>query len=120
MFGIAANALARARRSFYDRIDCFEMAGVCRKADLDFASGKFAHGAIAEVILHVAIAGDKSWDIILSELGENDIERFTEKIRQDIESSAVCHAHAIYYDAVSGFMMYELLDDCIDVVLSSG
>src|SRR5881398_1317080 len=89
MFGIAANALARARRPFYDRIDCFEMAGICRKADLDFAGGKLAHGAIAEVVLHIAVAGDKSWDIILSELGEDDVERLSEEIRQHIEPATM-------------------------------
>jgi hypothetical protein len=74
MFGIAADALAGTRRPFYNRIHCFEMTGVCREADLDFAGREFAHGAIAEVIFHVAVAGNKIGDVILRELGEDYVE----------------------------------------------
>ena len=112
MFGIAANALARARCSFYDRIDCFEMAGICRKSDLDFAGGKFAHGAIAEMIFYVAVAGDKSRDVIFSELGENDVERFPEEIRQHIEPATMGHAHADFLDAVAGTFVQKRIKDC--------
>src|SRR5437763_16652284 len=102
MFGIAANALARTRCSFYDRIDCFEMAGICRKADLDFAGGKLAHGAIAEVVLHIAVAGDKSWNVIFSELGEDDVERFSEEILQHIELATKGLSHADFFDSFAG------------------
>src|SRR5437762_11971584 len=112
MFGIAANALAGARRSFYDRIDCLEMAGICRKADFDFAGGKFAHGAIAEVIHHVAIAGGKSRDVIFSELGENDVERSPEETRQHTEPATMGHAHADFLDAVAGGSVQKSIKVC--------
>ncbi len=60
MFGVAADALAGARRAFHDRIDRFEMARVGRQTNLHFRAGsQFADGAIAEVIFHVAVAADE-------------------------------------------------------------
>ena len=58
MFGVAADALPRARRPFHDRIDRLEMARIGRETNLHFrAASELPHRAIAEVILHVAIAG---------------------------------------------------------------
>src|SRR2546423_11981916 len=101
MSSIAADALAGSRRPFNNRIHCFERAGVCRKPNLHFAGGKFAHGTIAEMIFHVAVAGDKSWDVILIKLGEDYVERFPQEIGQDIEPAAMRHTHANFLHAVA-------------------
>ena len=100
MLGVAANALPGARFPFDHRIDRFEMARVRREPDLDLrARSELAHGAITEVIFHVAIAGDQIGNVVLAKLGEDDLERFPQKIRQHIEPAAMRHAHANLLDA---------------------
>jgi len=105
MFGIATDALARAGGPFHHRINGFEMTWVCRKPDFDFAGCKFAHGAIAEVIFHVAIPGNESGNVILGKLSEDDVERFSEEIRQHIESTTMGHAHADFLDPVGNTLV---------------
>ena len=100
MFGVAANALPGARRPFHHWIDRFQMTWVGGEPNFDFACSKFAHGAIAKVIFHIAIAGNESGNVILGELGENDVERFSKKIRQHIETATMSHAHADFLDAI--------------------
>ena len=95
MFGIVADALPCSRSAFDHGIDRFEVARVGRKPDLDFrARRKLPHRAITEMIFHVPVARDQVRDIIFAEFGEDDIERFFQKIREHIETAAVRHAHA--------------------------
>ena len=46
------------------------------------------------MIFHVAIAGDELRNVILAELGENNAERFLQKIREHVQPPTVRHAHA--------------------------
>ena len=46
------------------------------------------------MIFHVAIASDQIGNVILAKLGEDDLERFPQKIRKHIEPAAMRHAHA--------------------------
>src|SRR6185312_7290319 len=94
MFGIATDALAGTGGPFHHWINRFEMTWVGRKANLHFARSKFAHGAIAEVIFHIAVPGNESGNVILGKLSEDDVERFSEEICQHIEASTMGHAHA--------------------------
>ena len=83
--GVAANSLPRARGAFHDGINRFEMARISSETNLNFGAGrKFAYRPIAEVILYVAIAAYQIGNIIFSELGEDDLERFTQKIREHV------------------------------------
>src|SRR6478735_9901507 len=100
VLGIAANSLPGARFPFDDWIDSFQMARVRRKSDLDLGAGtEPAHSLITEMIFHVAIASDQIGNVILAKLGEDDLERFAQKIRKHIEPSAMCHSHANLLDA---------------------
>ena len=65
MLGVAANPLPGARRSFHHRIDRFEMARIRRETNLNLrAVLELSDGAIAEVIFHVAIAGDQIGNVV--------------------------------------------------------
>src|SRR5215831_1673226 len=100
MFGVAANSLPGARFSFDHRIDSFTMARVRREPDLDLSAGtKPAYRVITEMIFHVAIAGDQLGNIIVAKLRKDDLERFAQKICQNIEPAAMRHAHANFFDA---------------------
>src|SRR2546423_8875172 len=112
MFGIAANPLAGAGRPFYDGIHGFEMAWICREPDLYFAGGEFADGAIAEMIFHIAVAGNKSWDVILRELGEDYVERFPQEIGQHIEATTMRHTHANFLYAIARAFVEQGIEDC--------
>jgi hypothetical protein len=57
------------------------------------------------MIFHVAIAGDQFGNVILTKLGEDDFERFPQKIRKHIEPPAMRHSHAnLLNAAVRAFM----------------
>src|SRR5262249_41811188 len=88
----------------------FQMARVRREPDLDLAAGSEpARGLIAEMIFHVAIASDQVGNVILAKLGEDDLERFPQEIRKDIEPSAMRHAHANFLDAT----VRAFVQDCL-------
>src|SRR5947208_15407315 len=77
------------------------MARVCRQTNLNLRAGaEFSDGAITEMIFYVAIAGDRFRDVVLAEFGENDPERFFQKIREHVEPAAVRHPHANLFNAV--------------------
>ena len=61
------------------------------------------------MIFHVAIAGYQLRNVILGELGKDDLERFAQKIRQHIEPAAMRHAHVNFFDATFRTSM----QDCI-------
>src|SRR5213592_4270996 len=95
MLSVTSNPLTRARRSFHDWIDRFEMARICGKTNFHLRAGcEFSHGPIAEMIFHVAIPGDELGNVILAELSENNTERFLQKIREHVQPPTVRHAHA--------------------------
>ena len=95
MLGIAANSLPGARFPLDDWIDSFQMARVRRESDLELgARSEPAHRLITEMIFHVAIASDQIRNVILAKFGEDDLERFAQKIRKHIEAPAMRHAHA--------------------------
>ena len=109
VLGIAADSLPGARFPFDDWIDSFQMARVRRESDLDFrARSEPAHGPITEMIFHVAIASDQIRNVILAKLGEDDLERFPQKIRKDVEPSTMRHAHANLLDAA----VRAFVEDC--------
>ena len=110
VFGISANALAGARFPFDYRIDSFQVAGVGREPDLDLrARSEPAHSVITEVVFHVAVAGDQVGNVILAKLGEDNFERFSQKIREHIEPPAMRHAHADLFDAA----LRAFVQDCL-------
>src|SRR5205807_9894461 len=74
---------------------CFEMARIRGQTNFDLCAGpKFSDGSVTEVIFHVAVAGDGFGNIVLTELGKDDAERFFQKVREHIETAAMRHAHA--------------------------
>src|SRR5690349_22094394 len=105
MFGIATDALAGTGGPFHHRINRFKMARVGREPDLYFASSKLAHGAIAQVIFHIAISGNKSGNVILGKLSEDDVERFSEEICQHIETATMGHAHADFLNPIANTLV---------------
>ena len=54
------------------------------------------------MIFHVAIAGHQLGNVILAELGKDNLERFAQKICEHIEAPAMRHAHANFLDATVG------------------
>src|SRR5213595_2121864 len=101
MLRVAANALTRARRSFDDWIDRFQMAGICGETNFNLRAGtELANGAITEVIFDIAVTADRFGNVIFAELGEDDAERFFQKVREDVEPAPVRHAHADFFDPV--------------------
>ena len=85
MLGVTANSLTGARLSFDHRIDGFEVARIRRKPDLYLSTGsESAHRVIPEMIFHVAIARNQIGNVIISEFGKDDFERFAQEIRQHI------------------------------------
>src|SRR5436309_15968142 len=110
MLSIAANSLPGARFPFNHWIDSFQMARVRRKSDLDLgARSKPSHGLITEMIFHVAIASDQIGNVILAKLGEDDLQRFAQKIRKDIQPSSMRHAHANLLNAA----IRAFVQDCL-------
>ena len=105
MFGIATDALAGTGRPFHDRINRFEMTWVGGKPNFDFARSKFAHGAIAQVIFHIAVSGNESGNVILGKLGEDDVQRFSEEICQHIETATMGHAHADFLNPIANTLV---------------
>src|SRR5262249_31058815 len=103
MLSIAADSLPGARLSFYHRIDGLQMARVRRESDLNLgARSEPAHRVITEMIFHVAIAGDQIGNVILAKLREDDLERFAQKIRQNVKPPAMRHSHANLFNAALG------------------
>ncbi len=112
MLGVASDALPRPRLSFDHRIDGFEMAGVGGEPNLYLRSGvEFPYGGVAEVIFHIAIALHEIGNVVGAELGEDDLERFAEKIRQHVEPSAVRHPHADLLDSRLRTELQDSLED---------
>ena len=98
-FRIAAHPLPRARGSLHDGIDRFEMARVGREANLHLgAILQLPDRAIAEVIFHIAIARHEVGDVVGGKFGEDDLQRFLQEIRQDVEPAAMGHPHANLLD----------------------
>src|SRR5437879_10591291 len=99
MLGVTSNPLTRASRSFDNWVDRFEMARICRKTNFHLRAGcEFSHGPIAEMIFHVAIAGDELRNVILAELGENNAERFLQKRSEEHTSELQyrCISYAVF------------------------
>jgi hypothetical protein len=57
------------------------------------AGGGGEDGLVAEVILHVAVAGDGVGDVVLGELLEERVEGLAQDAAEDVEAAAVGHAH---------------------------
>ena len=92
--GVFQNALTGAGLAFDDRVDCFEMAGVCRKADFDLVStGQFARRVVAEVVFYIPVSTHQLGSEVVLEFVKNDAGRLVQEIGQHIQSSAVRHAH---------------------------
>src|SRR5205085_11772822 len=97
---VAENPLPRGRRPFDNWIDRFEMARICREANLNLRAGReFSDRSVTEMIFYVAIAGDGFGNVVLAELGEDDAERFFQKVREHIESTAMRHSHTDFFHA---------------------
>src|SRR5262249_32764046 len=112
MFGVAPNSLPRARRSLNDWIDCLQMARVCGETNLNLRAGsKLSHGAITEMIFHVAIAPDRFGNVVFAELGEDDAQRFFQKICEDIEPATMRHAHADLLDPIDRTFMKNAVEN---------
>src|ERR1051326_526771 len=82
------------------------MTRIRRKPDRDLSPGsESAHRVITEMIFHVAVAGHQLRHVILPELGEDDLERFAQKIRKHIEPAAMRHTHANFVNAAFRALM---------------
>src|SRR2546422_800929 len=112
MFRVAADALTCARRSFHHRIDRLEMARICREANLHFGPGtELSDGAITEMIFYVAVTRDQIRNVILGELSEENAERFFEKIGEHVETAAVRHSHADFFDPDGGAFLQNAIEN---------
>src|SRR5690606_33261268 len=101
--GIAADALAGAGFSLDDGIDDLEVGRVGGETDLDLlAGGRVEDRLVAQVVFHVAVAGDGFGNVVFGELLEEDLERFAEDGNEDVETAAVGHAHDDLVDADLG------------------
>ncbi|MFN9959871.1 MAG: hypothetical protein ACK55I_42850, partial [bacterium] len=62
------------------------------------AGGGLAFGEVTEVVFDVAITADHIGDEVLGEFVEDEGERLTQEISQNVEASAVGHAHDDFLD----------------------
>ena len=110
-FGVAEDPLTRAGHALDDGIDGFEVARVRREADGDFvAGGSLALGEISEVVFHIAIAADDVGDEVFREFVEDEGERLAQEVGQNVEASAVGHAH----DNLLDFGRFAALQDGVE------
>ncbi len=70
-----------------------KVARIRRQADADLAIGQLADAFVAEVVFHVAIAGDRVRLVVRREFVEHRGERLPNEIREDVQPPAVGHAH---------------------------
>ena len=111
VFHGAADALAGAGFALDDGIDDFEVGRVGGEADLDrFAGGGVENGLVAEMVFNIAVAADSFGQVVFGKLFEEDVEIFPHDARQDIEATAMGHAHDDFFDAD----VRAVLDDGID------
>ena len=96
---VAENPLAGAGFALDDGVDGFEVARVGGEAYADLAIGEFAVVFVAEVVFHIAVAGDRVRDVVGGEFVENGGDRLADEIGQHIEPAAVRHAHLDLRDA---------------------
>ena len=96
-------ALLGPRPPFDDRVDRFEMARIRRQGQVDLVSlcGDAIAGE-AEVVLDVAVAHHRIGEIVFVELGEDVGVGLGEDVREDVEPTAVSHAHDDFEDAGVG------------------
>ena len=100
VFHGAADALAGAGFALDDGIDDFEVGRVGGEADLDrFAGGGVEDGLVAEMVFYITVARDGFGQVVFGKLFEEDVEIFPHDARQDIETTAVGHAHDDFFDA---------------------
>src|ERR1051326_9503659 len=112
MLGIAANPLTRTRCPFDDWIDSFQVTWICREANFDLRTGaEFSNSAITEMIFHVAVTGHEFRNVVFAELGEDDAQRFLQKVRQNIEPPTMRHAHANFFNPISGTFVKNAVED---------
>ncbi len=101
---ISGEHLSRSGHSPEHWIHDFEMARIRNQYDLDFtAAGDLPLSRRAEVILHVTGLADRVGRGVLSfELLEDRRVRFAERVRQNIDASAVRHGKIDFTGAVRG------------------
>ena len=98
----AEDALAGAGLAFDEGIDGFQVAWICREADPDIPVRQLADAFVAEVVFHVAIAGNQVGLVGGSEFVEDGGEGFADEIGEDVHAPAVRHAHFDLLDALRG------------------
>ena len=76
------------------------MTRICREADPDFTVWQLADAFVAEVVFHVAIAGDEVGLVGGSEFVKDGGEGFADEIRENIHAPAVRHAHFNFLHAL--------------------
>ena len=107
--GVLEQTLARAGFALDDGIHRFKVAGICREVDLHFVTGRrLAHVAIAEVVLHIAVAAHGIRREVALKFVENDVKRLVKNIRENVQTPAMGHSHD------------ELLDSALLAVLDDG
>ena len=97
---VVEDSLPCAGLALDDGVDGFKVAGICRKADPDLAIGEFADALVAEVVFHIAVAGDGVRFIGGGEFIEDRGEGFPDKISQDVQTAAMGHAHFDFLHAM--------------------
>jgi len=99
---VIEDALACAGHALDDGVDGLEVAGIRGETDADLRAGRGgAGGGVAKVIFYIAIAANEVRDVVFRELGEEGGEGFCEEIGEDIEASAMGHAHDDLHDAAA-------------------
>ena len=96
----AEHALAGAGFAFDHRVHRLEVAWVGGEIEAHLAVGKLADAFVAEVVFHIAIAGDEVGLVVGSEFVEQRGDRLANEIGKHIEATAVGHAHFDFAHAI--------------------
>ena len=83
------------------------MTRVRRELDLDLLPFDLLIGLVTKVILHIAIAKDQIGHVVVRKFIKENGERFLKKVRKDIETAAVGHAHDHFNDAMLGELLHQ-------------
>ncbi len=101
--GIVEDPLVGAGLALDDGIDGLEVAGIGGEGDADLVSGGGGlDGVVAEMVLHVAIAVDGLGDVVVGEFVEEELVVLAEDVGEDVEPSAMGHAHDDLGEAEAG------------------